>query len=60
MKQMVNLKSNEEAQGMIHKLQDCQMIPGYHRTAITQYEVVAAVRRAVEYDNFKERKKHIS
>lgn len=57
MKQMVNLKSNEEAQGMIQRLQDCQPIPGYHRTAVTVYEIVAATRRAVELDNFKERHK---
>lgn len=57
MKEMLKLETVEGAMKMINFLKDFQPIPGHHRTAITQYEIVDATRRAVEMDDFKERNK---
>lgn len=54
MKRMLKLESIEGAMNMITYLKELQPIPGFHRTAITQYEIVEATRRAVDMDDFKE------
>lgn len=55
MTQMLALRSNEEAQGMITLLGDCQMIPGLERTPLTLYEIVKATRDRADRDDFYER-----
>ncbi len=57
MKEMMSLGSDEEAFKMVRFLSDFQPIPGHHRAAITQYEIVEATRRAVQLDDFKEEKR---
>lgn len=54
MKQMLNLKSNEDAWWMINYLKQSQPILELERPAITQYEIVEAVRRSADMDDFKE------
>ncbi len=55
MKKMLRLETLEEAYKMVNVLQDFQPIPGQDRIASTQYEIVEALRRRVERENFKER-----
>lgn len=57
MKHILQMDSTEEAYALIKKLEEYQPVPGRDRIAITQYEIVGATRRAVEMDDFKERKK---
>lgn len=57
MKQMLSLRTNEEAVALIHLLQDSQPIPGLHRTPITQYEIVEATRNRADRDDFQEDRK---
>lgn len=54
-KKMLQLESMEEAYKMVKFLEDFQPVPGRDRIAITQYEIVEATRRKVEYEDFKER-----
>lgn len=54
-KKMLQLESMEEAYKMVNFLQDFQPVPGRDRIAITQYEIVEATRRKVDYEDFKER-----
>lgn len=60
MKQMVNLRTNEEAQAMITYLQESQPIPGVDRIPITQYEIVKATRERADREDFREWKKENS
>lgn len=57
MRYILKMETVEEAYALIKKLEEYQPVPGRDRTAITQYEIVEATRRAVELDDFKERKK---
>jgi hypothetical protein len=56
MRQMLSLRTNEEALAMISILEDSQPIVGMDRIPITQYEIVQATRERADREDFKERK----
>lgn len=57
MRQLLNLRTNEEAVALINLLRDSQPIIGLERIPITQYEIVQATRERADRDDFQEQRK---
>lgn len=55
--QLTACKTEQEGQNLIQELLKCQGIPGYHFTPHSLSEQKEAIQRAVDLDDFKERRK---